>query len=79
MSNEIKNISEKLLLTITDVCHILSIGRSSFFNLRSCGHIPLKPVRLGEKLLYRRVEIEAWAAAGCPSKNWNWQDAENGK
>jgi predicted DNA-binding transcriptional regulator AlpA len=74
-----KTISEKLLFTTADICRVLSIGRSSFFSLRSCGRIPLTPVRLGTKILFRKIEVEAWTAAGCPSQNWNWQDANNGR
>jgi predicted DNA-binding transcriptional regulator AlpA len=58
---------EKLLLTVGDVCKALSISRSSFFSLRSAGRIPLAPVRLSSKLLYRRAEVEAWTQAGCPA------------
>jgi len=64
--------ADKLLLTVSDLCRVLSISRSSFFTQRSCGRIPLQPVRLGSKLLYRRAEVEAWTLAGCPARNWDW-------
>jgi len=58
---------EKLLLSVGDVCRALNISRSSFFSLRSAGRIPLTPVRLSSKLLYRRDEVEQWVAQGCPA------------
>jgi len=64
--------TDKLLLTVSDLCRLLSISRSSFFTQRSCGRIPLTPVRIGSKLLYRRAEVEEWTLAGCPAKNWQW-------
>jgi len=59
--------SDKLLLTVGDLCRMLSISRSSFFSLRSAGRVPLQPVRLSTKLLYRRAEVEAWVAQNCPA------------
>lgn len=65
---------DKLLLTVGDLCRMLSISRSSFFNLRSVGRVPLQPVRLSSKLLYRRAEVEAWVAQNCPAAGrWQWQ------
>jgi predicted DNA-binding transcriptional regulator AlpA len=64
--------TEKLLLTVNDVCRMLSIGRSTFFTLRSGGKIPLKQIKLGGKLLYSVNEVKSWAGAGCPT---NWQGA----
>jgi predicted DNA-binding transcriptional regulator AlpA len=62
---------EPLLLSVNDVCQLLRIGRTAFFSLRSCGKFPLKEVQLCNKLLYKRVEIEAWVQAGCPNqKSW---------
>ena len=64
-----------LLLSVKDVSEkLLSISRRQFFALRSSGRIPLNPVRLGAKLLYRRIEVEAWVLAGCPPVGqWVWQ------
>jgi len=65
--------AEPLLIPVSGVCRLLSILRSSFFSLRSAGRIPLQPVRLSSKLLYRRDEVEQWVAKGCPAAGrWEW-------
>jgi predicted DNA-binding transcriptional regulator AlpA len=66
--------ADKLLLTVCDVCRLLSISRSSFFSLRSAGRIPLQPVRLSSKLLFRADEARAWVTQNCPAAGrWDFQ------
>jgi len=65
---------EPLLLTVSDLCRLLSVSRSQFFTQRLSGRIPLQPVWIGSKLLYRRDEITEWVRQGCPVKNWQWQE-----
>jgi predicted DNA-binding transcriptional regulator AlpA len=69
--------TEPLLLTVSALCRLLSISRSSFFTQKALGRIPLTSVRIGKKLLYRRAETEAWILAGCPAKNWQWPPEKN--
>jgi predicted DNA-binding transcriptional regulator AlpA len=66
MSND-RPTSEPLLVGVGDLCRMLSISRSSFFSLRSAGRVPLTPVRLSSKLLYRADEVRAWVTQGCPA------------
>ena len=68
--------SEPLLLTVSDLCRLLSISRSSFFTQRSLGRIPLQPVRIGSKLLYRQQEVADWVRQNCPAKNWQWSPSQ---
>ena len=46
----------------------LSIGRSLFYQLCASGRIGPLPVKLGERSLWVRAELEQWAAAGCPTR-----------
>lgn len=59
--------TDKLLLSVADVCRALNISRSQFFSLRSAGRIPLSTVRLSRKLLFRADELRDWVSAGCPA------------
>jgi predicted DNA-binding transcriptional regulator AlpA len=68
------DIADKLLLTVNDLCRLLSISRSQFFCQRSLGRIPLQPIRIGSKLLFCKAEVEAWTLAGCPAHNWERQN-----
>jgi len=67
MTADCQTIEPKILWTVGDICHALSISRSSFFSLRSAGRIPLTPIRLSTKLLYRAEEVRAWVAQNCPA------------
>lgn len=59
-----------VLLDATQAGALLSMSRSGFLLLHRKGRIP-GPIRLGKKLVrWRRQELEAWAAAGCP-----WREA----
>jgi len=79
MTND-RTTAESLLVTVGDLCRMLSISRSSFFSLRSASRIPLTPVRLNSKLLYRRDEVEQWVAQGCPPcGRWDWQPRGDGR
>ena len=71
--------ADKLLLTVTDLCRLLSISRSGFFTQRALGRIPLQPVRIGSKLLYRQQEVVDWVRQGCPARNWEWPAIERAK
>ena len=63
---------EKLLLSVTEVAAMLSIGRTSLYALHSSGRLPL-PVRLGRRTLWNRRELESWTAAGCPARQ-QWEN-----
>ncbi len=68
--------TEALLLSPEDVADLLDIGRSTLYRLSSAGKVP-RPVKVGRSTKWRRREIEAWIAAGCPPRNrWEWEGSE---
>lgn len=63
----------ELLMSAEDVCEALNIGRSTLYRLKSTGRVP-RPVKLGGSVRWRRKELEAWIAAGCPPQTrWDWE------
>jgi len=57
-----------LVLTARDAAALLKIGKSTFLRLHAAGKVP-QPVRFGRSVRWRRAEIEAWVAAGAPSRD----------
>jgi predicted DNA-binding transcriptional regulator AlpA len=63
-------IPEPLLIPDTAAAALAGVSRAHWHRLRSAGKLP-PSVRLGRKVLWRRLEIEAWIAAGCPdARTW---------
>jgi len=56
---------EPLLIADVVAAGIAGVSRAHWHRLRAAGKLP-PPVRLGRKVLWRRLEIEAWIIAGCP-------------
>ena len=57
-----------LLLNVDQAAAVLGVSRGTFFRLGSCGRIPL-PIRLAPRVVrWRKAELEAWVAAGCPPR-----------
>lgn len=54
--------------TAADLC---GVSRTTWWALHSSGRCPM-PVKLGRRTLWRRAELEAWTAAGCPPRT-RWQ------
>lgn len=62
-----------LLLSAADVGKLLGCGRSTVYRLLHAGALP-RPVNLGNVQRWRRMEIVAWIAAGCPpAVRWEWE------
>jgi predicted DNA-binding transcriptional regulator AlpA len=57
---------EPLLVNVDTLCRLLSISRSSYFDLKARGLIGPVPVRLNHRLLFIRSEIESWLLARDP-------------
>ena len=53
----------KYLLTISELCHVLNVGRTKAFELMHDGE--LRPVRIGKLLRFRVSEVEQFVA-GLP-------------
>jgi predicted DNA-binding transcriptional regulator AlpA len=56
-----------LLLPIEDVALILAVSIRSVQRLNSAGDLP-EPVLIRGSVRWRRADIEAWVAAGCPKR-----------
>lgn len=62
---------EPLLLSAEEAAALCGVSRSFWWSLHSAGRVPL-PVKLGERTLWRRTELEAWTEAGCPARE-KWE------
>lgn len=61
------------LLKLDDLCVQLSLGRATVYRQMAAGRVPA-PIRVGTSVRWRRAEIEAWVAAGCPPQaRWTWE------
>ncbi len=54
------------LLDIEELSAELGCSKRHIYRLVQLGRMP-KPVRLGALVRFRRVEIAAWLAQGCPA------------
>lgn len=68
---------QTLLLSADELAAMLSISKRSLWRLRSAGQLP-RPVQLGGSTRWRRIEVEEWVAAGCPSLT-DWEAGRGGK
>lgn len=67
-----------LLMNAATAAKFLGIGRSQFYLLNSNGGLGPLPVRLGRRNLWRRLELQAWVAKGCPAREqWVDRGSEN--
>jgi len=69
--------NQTLLLSAEELAVILSISKRSLWRLRSAGQLP-RAVQLGGSTRWRRLEVEAWITAGCPSLT-EWETGKGGK
>ncbi len=66
-----------IALTAAQVGELLGIDASTVRRNAAAGVMP-EPVKVGAAVRYRRAEIEAWLAAGCPhADGWDYQDVES--
>lgn len=59
---------EPLLMTAAQVARLLQISLRTLWRLRSGRKLPL-PLNLGAAVRWRREEVLAWVADGCPGLN----------
>ncbi len=57
-----------LLLSVSDVCKLLNVQRTLFYNLISTGAFGCLPVRLGRRRLYKRSDVLRWIELNCPPR-----------
>jgi predicted DNA-binding transcriptional regulator AlpA len=64
------NPPDPLLIGDREAAALVGVSRAHWHRLRAAGKLP-PSIRLGRKVLWRRVEIELWIQAGCPdAKSW---------
>ena len=54
-----------LLWDISDLQRETGFSERKLWSLRAAGSMP-QPLRVGRSVRWRRADIEAWVAAGCP-------------
>jgi excisionase family DNA binding protein len=70
------NQTTPLLLTVKDVCRLLHIGRTRFYQLRQSGAFAPKVLTLGGKLLIKADELAEWVKADMPPlREWQARQA----
>lgn len=62
---------QPLLVSVDDVGRLLSVSARTVWRLDSAGKLP-KAVRVGGQKRWRRDELIAWVADGCPNRK-DWQ------
>jgi excisionase family DNA binding protein len=68
----------RIALSADEVAEALGISRAHVWKLASTGRLP-KPVHLGRAVRWPRKDLEAWLAAGAPSRD-RWEaDQEHGR
>jgi len=61
------------LISADEFAKLLSASTRTIRRYDSAGRVP-KPLKLGGVTRWRREEIEAWIAAGCPRRSqWEWK------
>ncbi|MDA0284585.1 MAG: helix-turn-helix domain-containing protein [Planctomycetota bacterium] len=59
------NSSAAALMNVEDLSALLSCSSRSIRRMADSGRMP-RPVRLGSLVRWRRSDIDAWVADGCP-------------
>lgn len=58
----------RLMLDCMEAAALLGVSRAMYWKLHSQARIPL-PIRFGRVVRWRKQELEAWIAAGCPPRD----------
>jgi prophage regulatory protein len=64
-----------LLVRPKQTARLLGIGTATLWRKHAAGQVP-EPVRIGRAVVrWRKKELEAWIAAGCPARaNWRYEE-----
>ncbi len=65
---------DALLMRDTEAATLCGMSRSGWRKAHSAGRTPA-PVRIGRACRWRRDELTAWVAAGCPPRD-RWTAAQ---
>lgn len=69
-------LEQSPLLTAPEVARLLRLSDRTIRRLDSAGRLP-RGLRIGGSKRWRRDELLAWIAAGCPRRNeWSWNGAK---
>lgn len=63
--------SSALSLPGAAAAELIGVSQSHFYQLLRTGRLP-RPIRLGRSVRWLRAELEAWLAAGAPSRS-RWE------
>lgn len=63
----------KLLYALAEAAEITSVSERFIWGLADAGD--LLCVRIGQRVLIRRADLEQWVADGCPHPRWTAQQA----
>ncbi len=68
---------DAILLSAADVARVLCLSLRTVRHMDRFGKIP-EPIHVGERAVrWRRQELIAWCAAGCPKRSsWTWQPGD---
>jgi predicted DNA-binding transcriptional regulator AlpA len=56
-----------MLVDAVEAARLAGVSRAAWWAFHGRGLVPA-PVRLGRRTLWRRGELAAWIAAGCPAR-----------
>jgi excisionase family DNA binding protein len=59
---------EPILLSFSQTCRFLSIGKSLLYQMAADGRLGPMPISFGRKVLYRADELRQWVSQGCPPR-----------
>lgn len=66
--------TESMLVDAREAAAICSMSRAAWYKHLSAGKIP-RPVKIGSLARWRKDELAAWIAAGCPARTkWDAMD-----
>lgn len=67
MATKVRTLTDNVrLVSYPLLAEMLGISTSQVFALRERGRIPLKTIRLGGSVRFRRDDCERWISEGCP-------------
>jgi len=68
-----------LLLDAKSLAAVLSVSRTTVYQMNNTGELGPMPIRFGRRTLWRYGEIAAWVRAGCPRREvWAKMAQERG-
>lgn len=71
-------MSEPLLVSADELCQMLSVGKSLFYEMKQSGRFGPVAIHFGRRVVWRRSEVESWVEAGCPCRD-EWLARRAGK